>query len=108
MRNEGLRPIERTLYPPIRDLLLDLGFKAIQEIRISEEKKYIDVLLNYEGESFILEIKIGDQYFDLVRGLVQIYKYAERNGIGNMIVILFPEYDSNSISRRCETICKYY
>jgi len=88
----ALKPIERTLYPPIRDLLQNLGFKAIQEIRISEEKEqYIDILFSYEGITYILEIKIGDDLHNLVKGLVQIYGYSLEKKIENKIVILFPE-----------------
>jgi len=87
----ALKPIERTLYPPIRDLLTNLGFQVIQEIRIEEKEQYIDLLLTYEGEIYVLEVKIGDEYTDLLKGLVQVYEYTLEKNVKNMIVILFPE-----------------
>ncbi|MCC7573027.1 MAG: SAM-dependent methyltransferase [Candidatus Methanofastidiosum sp.] len=91
MKNDALMPIERTLYSPISELLLDLGFNSIQEIRSSDEEKYIDLLFSYEGYRYILEVKIGDDYKNLLKGLVQIHEYSEKTNIKNKIVVLFPE-----------------
>lgn len=87
----ALKTIERTLYPPIRDLLNNLGFEVVQEVNIVEEKKYIDLLLSYNGELFIVEIKIGTDYGDLLRGLIQVYEYSIEKKIRNLIVLVFPD-----------------
>jgi hypothetical protein len=87
----ALKPIERSLYPPIRDLLINLGFEVVQEVNISEQEKYIDLLLNYDGELFIMEVKVGSGYGDLLRGLIQVYGYSLEKNIRNMIVLVFPD-----------------
>lgn len=87
----NFKPIERTLYPPIRDLLINLGFQVIQEIGISEEKKYIDILCEYEGKYYIFEIKIGNNYHELLKGLVQVWGYSQKMRVKELVVILFPE-----------------
>ena len=91
-QNNGFKPIERTLYPAIRDLLINLGFENVgQEFKINEEKQYVDIIFTYEGEIFLLEVKIGNSYSELLKGLVQIYGYSIKKNIKNQIVILFPE-----------------
>lgn len=80
---------ERSLYPPLSKYLEDLGFYSISEIK--GQSGQLDILANFDNESFVIEIKIGDKSKKLIEGLSQALRYAKDNDTYNIIVINFPE-----------------
>lgn len=85
-----LKPVERSFYNPILDLLKLLGFQGVQEIGIGAENEYMDIFFRYEGREFVVEIKVSDSFDDLIKGILQAYKYAQTHGTKNIIVICYP------------------
>jgi hypothetical protein len=86
-----IKPVERTFYSPILDLLRDKGFQGVQEISPLNSRGYIDILLTYENRQYIIEVKISDKPKDWIDGIVQVYGYSKKYSTRNLIVICYPE-----------------
>jgi len=97
-------PSERTIYAPIINFLEDLGFIAVQEWK--KDGKFLDILLNYNDELYVLEIKIAKNekrtYAHLIEGIVQAYGYGQKVKTENIIAIVYPKYYKKQ--RRLDTI----
>lgn len=83
------RVTERSLYTPLNEYLISLGFNSVSEIKDTEGQ--LDILAIKEEEKFIIEVKIGDPQEKIIKGLEQALKYAKDNNTNNVIVINFPE-----------------
>ncbi len=94
---DSLHPVERSLYAPILQLLEDMDFIVAQELK--NEKNYYDLLIKYEKNSYILEVKIDhkDDSKTLIDGIIQVYNYSIQYNTPNMIVISYPSFTSNKI-----------
>lgn len=89
----AVKPVERSLYHPILSYLENLGFKGVQEIK--EGEGYRDILMRYDGNEILVEIKIakeGEGERSLIDGIVQIFEYARKSDYdaNNVIVISYP------------------
>lgn len=89
-------PVERSLYHYILDVLENLHFEGISELK--SESSYIDILFESGRNRFILEVKIdrktnGQEISNpLVDGIIQAYHYGLENNTKNLIVICYPSY----------------
>ncbi|PKP59141.1 MAG: hypothetical protein CVT88_06200 [Candidatus Altiarchaeales archaeon HGW-Altiarchaeales-1] len=113
-----IRPVERSFYAPILRLLENLGFTGISEVKPINTDRYLDILFEHEGNSYILEVKISAQKEDLrpalLGGIVQVYGYSLKYETKNMIVIVYPydvkregtieEINKIAIERTCKCI----
>ncbi|ODS35828.1 hypothetical protein BEH94_05585 [Candidatus Altiarchaeales archaeon WOR_SM1_SCG] len=113
-----IKPVERSFYAPIIRLLENLGFTGISEVKPIDTDKYLDILFEHEGKSYILEVKIADKKEDLlpalVGGIVQVYEYSLKYETKNTIVIVYPydvrkegtieEVNEIAIDRTCKGI----
>ena len=86
-----IKPVERSFYAPILDLLRDMGFQGVQEISPLNAREYIDILLRYENRQYIVEVKISDKPKDWIDGIVQADGYSRKYSTRNLIVICYPE-----------------
>lgn len=84
-----MEPVERSFYAPLLSLLDSFGFIGGQEIK-SERGEYIDIIFEYEGIRFILEVKLGVDLGGIIKGIVQCYKYSRDYDTNNIIVIDYP------------------
>lgn len=115
MMNE-FKIVERTLYTPILNLLGDLGFQGVQEIKRGND--YLDIIFKVEGHIFIVEIKIDAKgKKQIIDGIVQAYRYSLNEGLRtqNIISICYPpdvakeiitlsEVSEKALKRRVECI----
>lgn len=86
-----IKPVERSFYKPILDIIENLGFQGSQEIGFDDKQGYIDILFTYERKSYILEVKVSDKPSDWIHGIVQAHRYSSKYGTRNIIVICYPE-----------------
>ena len=86
-------PSERTIYAPVIHFLNDLGFVGVQEVKGAG---FVDILLEYNDEHYVLEIKICDNekksHICLIEGIVQVYGYGQKYKTENIITIVYPNY----------------
>lgn len=110
-----LKPIERSFYAPIIDLLKNKGFKGVQEIGIGNKNEYVDILFRYGKRDFIVEIKVNDSPEELIKGIVQAYRYAQNHNTRNIIIIGYPDdarspistigkFNQTALDRKCKII----
>jgi len=110
-----LKPVERSFYAPIIDLLKNKGFAGVSEIKIGNKREYIDIFFRYGKRDFIVEIKVNDSPEELIRGIVQAYKYAQSYNTRNIIIIGYPDdarspistvgkFNQTALDRKCTII----
>lgn len=95
---KNLRPVERSFYSPILDLLKDFGFQGLMEIGIGQNREYVDILFSYEDIKYIAEIKVSDRTDDILDGIVQVDNYAHDFDTPNKIVICYPDNVRNPVA----------
>jgi Holliday junction resolvase len=84
---------ESTLYPEIIQYLRNEGFNAIGETKI-EGNKRPDIIFEFEGMSFIVEVKLDDKEVAM-DAVLQVSGYAEKLKTENYIVLIFPKVLKN-------------
>jgi type I restriction-modification system DNA methylase subunit len=85
------RITERTLYPPISNILNKYGFKNISEIRIGHG--VIDIECFYGELKLVVEVKIEDPHTklkNLLEGVAQGYEYSKSSSSVGFVVIEYP------------------
>ncbi|GAB4475290.1 MAG: hypothetical protein OHK0057_22890 [Thermoflexibacter sp.] len=81
---------ESTLYPEIIQYLRNEGFDAIGETKFKDINTRPDILFEYKGQKFVVEVKLDDEKV-LPSASVQAYRYAQKLGTNNFIVFVFPK-----------------
>jgi hypothetical protein len=109
-----IEPVERTFYAPILRLLENLGFVGAQEIKLSQDGLFIDILFKLGANKYVLEVKIGEGTREFLKSIVQAYEYGIKYGTNNIIVIRYPKdvrkinnlekINEVAIDRTCESI----
>jgi Holliday junction resolvase len=81
---------ESTLYPDLVQYLKEQGFDAIGETKFADNQTRPDILFDYAGQKFVVEVKLDDVKVAL-DATAQAYKYAQKLGTNNFIVLIFPK-----------------
>lgn len=93
MTQQTLQIQESTLYPEIIQYLRNEDFNAIGETKI-EGNKRPDILFEFEGMSFVVEVKLDDKEVAIDASL-QAHDYAQTLQTENYIVLIFPKHLKN-------------
>jgi len=83
---------ERTFYEPLIRFLREIGFKAIGETTIGDQKQP-DVLFQIEDLKFVVEVKLGTKVG--LKAVAQASDYAKRLKTENVIILFYPEKYKN-------------
>ncbi len=83
---------ETSLYPDIIQYFLQQGLSAIGETKIKESQQRPDIIFEFAGEQFIVEVKLDDVEKVLSQAATQVIRYAFQLGIQNCLVFVYPKY----------------
>jgi hypothetical protein len=95
-------PVERSVYHYILDVLENLQFEAISELKSGPD--YIDIMFERGKNRFIMEVKIDRRTNEkqisnpIVDGIVQAYRYCVDSNVANLIVLCYPSFVVENIS----------
>ncbi len=86
---------EKTLYPPIIQLLQRSGFEAVGNTIVMGKEP--DIVFRYGSLDFVIEVKIGRKESVGLNAVAQAYDYGRRLKTQNVIIVIYPEEIRNTI-----------